>query len=185
MPSILIDLVTFAHLAAMAAGLGAAVFTDSKLLWQISHPMKPRQIEVIEHAHAVITIALAALWITGVGLVGLKAGFDPLQWSPKLWTKLGTVSVLTCTAIVMATVALPHMKASVGKRLIDAPMPDRFLLAVCAGMSAGGWLTALMLGSSKILKTAGDEVAFLAIGTHAVALVGTVLLSLALAKIVD
>lgn len=166
---LLIDVVTFVHLAAVAAGLGAAIFTDSLLFLRLAHTMRPRHLAVIHHAHGVIALAIVVLWITGLALIALKAGFDPANWSPKLFAKLGTVFVLTITAIAMAKIALPHMAENVGKRLLDTPIQDRCTLALCAAMSAAGWLTALMLGSSKILKTAGDEVLLITFGIHGIA----------------
>jgi hypothetical protein len=78
----------------------------------------------------------------------------------------------------MAKVAVPYLTAHVGQCLLNAPLADRCMLAVCAGMSAGGWGTALMLGSSKILKTAGDEVAMLSLATHGLAVGGALALAL-------
>lgn len=178
--AVLIDVATFVHLGAMAAGLGAVIFADSTILQRISRPISPRMLGVVHHAHAVITIALILLWISGIAILGLKTGFDPSKFSPKLLTKLGTVSVLTLTAIAMAKVALPQMTGSVGRRLIDLPLADQCLLALCAGMSAAGWGTALMLGASKILKTAGDEVMVIAAGMHGLAVAGALGMALAL-----
>jgi hypothetical protein len=177
--SVLIDVATFAHLAAMAAGLGAVIFADSSILRRIARPTTPQQLAVIHHAHGVITIALVVLWLSGIALLGLKTGFDPARMSPKLLTKLGTVSVLTVTAVMMAKVALPYIAANVGRRLVDLPLGERCLLALCAGMSAAGWGTALMLGGSKILKTAGEEVAVLALGLHGLAVAGALAMAMA------
>jgi hypothetical protein len=47
-------------------------------------------------------------------------------------------------------------------------------------MSAAGWGTALMLGASKILKTAGDEVMVIAAGMHGLAVAGALGMAIAL-----
>ena len=170
--SVLIDVACFTHLGAMAAGLGAVIFADSTVLRRVAEPTTKQQMAVIHHAHAVISIALVLLWLSGLALLVLKTGLDPAKISPKLIAKLGTVSVLTLTAMAMAKVALPYMEANVGRRLIDAPLAEQCQLALCAGMSAAGWGTALMLGASKILKTAGDEVMLIAAGMHGLAVAG-------------
>jgi hypothetical protein len=178
--SVLIDVATFTHLGAMAAGLGAVIFADSTILGRVARPVTPRQLGVVHHAHGVITIALVLLWASGLALLGLKTGFDPANFTPKLLAKLGTVGVLTLTAVAMAKVALPQMTGALGRRLVDLPLADQCLLALCAGMSAAGWGTALMLGASKILKTAGDEVLLIAAGMHGLAVGGALATALAL-----
>ena len=169
---VLIDFATFVHLGAMAAGLGAVIFADSTILRRIDKRTNRRQLAVIDHAHHIISIALVLLWASGLALLGLKTGFDPSKFSPKLITKLGTVTVLTMTALAMANFALPYMRANLGRRLIDAPLIEQCQLALCVGMSAAGWGTALLLGSSKILKTAGDEVMLIGAGMHGLAIAG-------------
>ncbi len=175
---ILIDIATFVHIGALAAGLGAVIFADSTILRRITRRTNRRQIAIIDHAHRTITIALALLWASGLSLLGLKAGFDAARFSPKLITKLGTVSVLTVTAIAMAQFALPYMRANLGRRLIDAPLGEQCLLALCVGMSAAGWSTSLLLGCSKILKTAGDEVMLIAAGMHGLAVAGALAMAI-------
>jgi len=175
----LIDAATFVHLAAMAAGCGAVVFADSTLLRRPSRPFGRGQLAVIEHAHGIITIALVLLWLSGLALLGLKIGFDPARFSPKLVTKLGTVTMLTVTAVAMACYALPYLRANLGRRLIDAPLPQQSALALCAAMSAAGWSTALLLGSSKILKTAGEEVMVMGACLHGLAVGAALALAVA------
>jgi hypothetical protein len=46
-------------------------------------------------------------------------------------------------------------------------------------MSAAGWSTSLLLGSSKILKTAGDEVMLIATGMHGLAVAGALAMAIA------
>jgi hypothetical protein len=176
---VLIDMATFAHLGALAAGLGAVIFADSTILSRVTRRTNRRQMAIIDHAHHTITIALVLLWASGLSLLGLKAGFNPANFSPKLITKLGTVSVLTVTAIAMARFALPYMRANIGRRLVDAPLADQCLLALCVGMSAAGWGTSLLLGSSKILKTAGDEVMLIGAGMHGLAVAGALAMAIA------
>jgi hypothetical protein len=176
--SILIDVATFSHLAGMAAGCGAVIFTDSLILRRISQPATAHQIAVVHHAHTVISIALGVLWVSGLVLLGIRTGFDPGLMTPKLIAKLGTVTVLTVTAVAMARIALPLIDDSVGRRLLDAPLGQQCQLALCVGMSAAGWGTALMLGASKILKTAGDEVWMLCAAMHGLAAAGAVALAI-------
>lgn len=177
---VLIDVATYGHLAAMAAGCGAVFFADSTLIGKLSRPVRQSHVATVDHAHAIISWSIFLLWVTGLALLGLKTGFDPANVTPKLLTKLGTVAVLTVTATAMARFALPYLRANIGRRLIDAPLGQQCLLALCAAMSASGWLTALLLGSSRILKTAGDEVMVLGASLHGLAVGGALALAICL-----
>lgn len=176
----LIDMATFVHLAAMATGLGAVVFADTTILRRIARRTTRRQMAVIDHAHGLIAVALVLLWLSGLAIIGVKTGFDFAQFSPKLIAKLATVSMLTVTAIAMSQFALPYLRANIGRRLIDAPLVEQCQLALCVAMSAAGWGTALLLGSSKILKTAGSEVMVMAAALHGLAIGGALAMAIAL-----
>jgi hypothetical protein len=88
--------------------------------------------------------------------------------------------VLTVTAYAMANYALPYIRANIGRRLIDAPLVEQCQLALCAGMSAAGWGTALLLGSSRILKSADAEIMLVAVALHGLAMAGALALAIAL-----
>ncbi len=176
----LVDTATYVHLAAMAAGLGAVIFADTTILRRMLRPTSRHQVAIIDHAHGLITVALVLLWVSGLAIIWLKTGFDVAKFSPKLITKLATVSMLTVTAVAMSKFALPYLRANIGRRLIDAPLAEQCQLAVCIAMSAGGWGTALLLGSSKILKTAGSEVMAMGAVLHGFAVGGALAVALSL-----
>lgn len=154
-----IDGAVFVHLIAMAAGLGTAMFADATLAGRLSQPLMREDIASVRRAHAVVSAALAALWASGLVLVAIRTdGFQLSAMTPKLVAKLATVSLLTCTAVLMGRFALPRITAHEGRGLLELPVTDLSALAACGGLSAAGWLTALLLGSSRILETVGPEV---------------------------
>jgi hypothetical protein len=166
---LILDAVRFLHLAALVLGMGAVLFTDTMIMHGLFDKVTARQIGVLHHAHAIISAGLVALWVTGLGLLYLRTGFDVSQFSPKLVAKLGTVTLLSLTAVVMARYALPFMTGMIGNRLLNLPLEDQISLSLCVAMSLCGWVTALILGSSIILKTAGWWVLGAAVALHGVA----------------
>jgi hypothetical protein len=177
--SVVRDAATIAHLAAMAVGLGSVVFADWTILSRIDQPLTVDQLAIVRRAHRLITLALVGLWLSGLTLLALKTGFDLALITPKLASKLATVVMLTATACGMGRFALPRISANVGRRLTSLPVPQRCALATGFALSSAGWGTALLLGGSGILRTAGNEVLAIVLVMHATALVlalGTALL---------
>ena len=69
---LLLDAATIAHLAAMAVGLGSAVFADWTVLSRIALPLSADQLAVVRRAHRLITASLVVLWLSGLSLLALK-----------------------------------------------------------------------------------------------------------------
>jgi hypothetical protein len=169
--SLMQDAATIAHLAAMAVGLGSAVFADWTILRGMALPLSADQLAVVRRAHGLITVSLAALWLSGLTLLALKTEFDVMRITPKLVAKLGTVAMLTVTASTMGRVALPRLSGNLGRRLTGLPASERCALAACFALSSAGWGIALLLGGSSILRTAGREVIMLVLALFATAVV--------------
>ena len=165
------DTATIGHLAAMAVGLGSAVFADWTILSRTSLPFAADQLAVVRRAHRLIAVSLALLWLSGLTLLALKTELEIARITPKLVAKLGTVATLTVTASAMGHIALPRLSANLGRRLTLLPAPERCALATCCALSSAGWGTALLLGGSSALRTAGPEIIALALGLHATAVV--------------
>ena len=168
---LLIDAATIAHLAAMAVGLGSAVFADWTVLSRIALPLSADQLAVVRRAHRLITASLVVLWLSGLSLLALKTEFEIARLTPKLVAKLGTVAILTLTALAMAYIALPLVSANLGRRLTTLPLRERCVLATCVALSAASWSIALLLGSSSVLRTAGPDIVLLVLALYATAVV--------------
>lgn len=180
MSPLFVDALTVAHLAAMATGFGTVVFADCTMISRVATTVDTAQVAVLRRAHLVISAALLVMWLTGLSLLTLRTGLAFEELTPKLLTKLAVVSLLTLTAVTMARYALPRVASRVGRRLLDAPLPEKLGLAACSGMSATCWTMAVVLGGAETLKSAGTEVFWFA-GT---ALTGGIFISLTLAYVV-
>jgi hypothetical protein len=154
MPVLVENAVVVLHLLAMAVGLGTVVSTDLTVLARLRRPLSQDDAAALHRAHRTILCALGGLWVSGLVLVAARTGFDPGAMSPKLWAKLATVTLLTLVAWTMSRWALPVVASAVGRPIASLPRRPRLLLGLCAGLSAGAWSLALVLGGATMLKAA-------------------------------
>ena len=151
------DAATVVHLVAMAVALGSVLTHDVMVMRYAKRPISGHLIGSLLSVHHVITGSLIVLWLSGLVLIGHKTGFVWAEFSPKLIAKVSIVTMLTITAVVMKIVAMPRMMENVGLPLLSIPFQTKLVLAACAGMSFGGWMTAVVLGGMSFLKTAAAD----------------------------
>lgn len=173
--ALLRDALVLGHLAAMAVGLGSVIVAEIAMLGHLARPFPPARMDALWRTHRQVGWALVALWATGLPLAALATGADPAEASPKLVAKLATAGGLGLTALAMGRFALPLLAQGEGQALLALPLGRKLGLGLCAGMSMGGWATALLLGAAGTTRTAGAEaVAGVVLLSHGAAL-GTVL----------
>ncbi|MEL7026691.1 MAG: hypothetical protein AAGO57_05605 [Pseudomonadota bacterium] len=146
------DLLRYAHLLAVAVGLGVAIETETFMLMRRKNPISEELMAGIEHRHRVVFYALGAMWVTGMALIALRTGFQISAFTPKLWAKISVVTILTVNAYFVAEVAIPILADYKGRRISAMPKAARKALFAVAGISATSWLVALGLGSSALLR---------------------------------
>jgi hypothetical protein len=148
------DFSTIAHLAGVALGVGTVVFVTCTVASVFFNRIDDPTVAILKRAHGLIALSLVLLWVSGILLVGLRTGFDLSAFSPKLFTKLAVVVLLTLDATVIARAVVPLITSSRDRRLADLNKSEKALIVNCASISAASWMFALMLGSSSVLKTA-------------------------------
>ena len=161
------DVLVCLHLLAMAVGLGSVMVAEVRLLLAAGRPLCGARIAALWGTHRLVLGALAVLWLTGAGLAALAIASDPSGVSPKLFAKIATVGGLSLTGVLMGLVGLPLLAGHAGARPLDLGLGTKLLLCLIAGLSTGGWLSALMLGAAAGLREAtGPTLALLAGGVH-------------------
>ena len=153
----------FTHLAAIAVGVGGVVSTDVMTFRRAQRPVTDEYLASIESAHALIMPALVAAWITGLLLLVTRYGVNPAEWSGKAWAKLVVVSLLSVTAMLVKRQVAPVLMRLQGRTLIEAPLADKLIMAVCAALSITGWTLALAIGAISSLKALPAWVVLLAV----------------------
>lgn len=154
----ILDSIRGPHLLAVIVGMGTALYLDLRTLHKISRPLSASDLDEVRRIHFIVTLAFVGIWASGVGLIWYRTAFVIEAFSPKLWSKLIVVTVLTANAIVLAAFVLPSLKRYVGTPLIALPRRVLMPMSVVAGVSASSWVLALTLGFSKVLKTANWDV---------------------------
>lgn len=147
----LLDVARYGHILVVAIGFGTAFLADYLLLSRLTRPVDEATLSVLHLCHAVIWKAILGMWITGILLVGLRTGFVPANFTPKLIAKIGTVALLTGNAVLIGQIAMPLIRAAQGRSLLWLPTGRRATLAVVGAVSSASWLLALAMGSSKVL----------------------------------
>lgn len=154
MPEFVIDAVRIAHLLCFALGMGAGVYCDMRALRRLNTPFSDRDIVEFHRVHSFVSFALVGLWATGLVLIYIRTGFDLSAFSPKLWTKIAVVTVLTLNAVAIGHFVLPHISDHIGSRAVEMPLGTFVTMTVAASLSMFCWLGGVALGASKVLKTA-------------------------------
>jgi uncharacterized membrane protein len=157
-PLIITDSVRYAHLLSVAVGIGASFLADSLVLSKITQPVEQPLLDRLHYYHRIVWIALIAMWISGGAMVYIRTGFDLASFSPKLFSKLAVVSMLTLNALVIGGIAMPLVQRNVGRSLLDLPLTRKLGCAWIGAVSSTSWLIALAMGESKVLAASGWDV---------------------------
>lgn len=155
---IYIDLASYAHILAVAIGFGAAFLTDMLVLARLGQKVDQSFLTTLRNYHGIISFSVMAMWITGLIMIYIRAGFDFANFSPKLIAKIVIVTVLTVNAQIIGNVFMPMIEGSVGKSLLWLPVGTQIKLAGIGATSTASWMLALVLGSSKVPAASGPMV---------------------------
>lgn len=152
---ILIDFARYAHVLSVAVGFGGAFLADFHMLSRLGQPVDDDTLTTLHVCHKIVTGSLVAMWITGIVMIGIRTGFVVESFSPKLFSKLITVSILTANAILIARFAMPLVEKSRGRNLMNLSLATKLRLAVIGAVSTTSWLVAMAMGIIKVLATSG------------------------------
>lgn len=176
--TMMIDLARYGHILAVAIGLGTAFLADYHLLSRLRRPVDDSFLDSLDLYHSVVWKMILAMWITGFILVGIRTGFVLSNFSPKLISKLVTVSILTANAALISRFAMPVIRAARGRSVLWLPRKTKLGLAIIGAISSASWLLALAMGSSKVLAASSGSVFLvllpLAYGTAVVLALATI-----------
>lgn len=140
--------IVYLHLLATCIALGSVLLTDHRL-WRWRHRQLDSALQAqLAETRDIVTLALVALWISGLGLLGVgfwKEGGHYLM-NPKLWAKVSVVLLLTLNGILLHRFGFPLMAKAAYAVL---PRPDQIRLGLLGATSATGWLFAAFLGIAR------------------------------------
>lgn len=155
----MIDAIRYGHLLFVAIGLGAAFLADLQMVQRLNRPVTRGLLTQLELYHKLVWAGLLGMWITGLALIYVRTGFALAEFTPKLFSKLGIVTILTVNAMLIGRVAMPLLRDAYGQAPNDLPLPRKVIGGWVASLSSISWLMALALGGSKVLAVS-DWVTF-------------------------
>lgn len=177
----MIDVIRYCHLLSVAIGLGAAFLADLQVFQRLNRPVTRNLLSQLALYHKLVWAGLAGMWITGLVLIYIKTGFIGAEFTPKLMSKIGIVSVLTLNALLIGRLAMPMLQNAYGQAPNDLPLVRKIMGGWLASLSSVSWLLALALGGSKVLAVSDwSTFAVLVPGAYLMGLVGSSTVVLAL-----
>lgn len=153
-----------AHGIAFALGLGGATILDLLLLRALRRPLEAELVQAFEFLANVVAVALAVLWISGIGFLVIYWLTDPsLLGNPKLWAKLTVVLILTLNGVFLHVRILPMLRRQEGRCLLEGlPWRTRVVMLSAGAISGVSWYYPFLLGIVRELNFAAPMATFLA-----------------------
>jgi hypothetical protein len=145
--------IVYLHLLACCVAIGSVFMSDLRMVLKLVRGVDDA--EAPEHLwslHRTLVLALAALWATGVGLVGFDVwmkGTEVLM-NPKLQAKFAVVVLLTLNGMVLHRSVLPALIRA--GSLMRMASGQRLFAVLIGAMSGGCWLYAALLGIGRPLN---------------------------------
>ncbi|MEM6620187.1 MAG: hypothetical protein AAF631_12935 [Pseudomonadota bacterium] len=153
--TLIYDLIRYGHLLVVAAAMGAAFYADWTVLRSLNRPISFQLIEGLSIQHKFVARLFVGVWVTGAVYIWWKTGLTAQEMSPKIITKVGTVTILSLNAFAIGGIALPLMRRNMGMTFLDLNLRNKLTLALAAAVSTTSWLLALALGTSEWLTQGG------------------------------
>lgn len=141
------------HLLGLALGFGLALVADASAARLMVRPLDSREVTALQRLHRTVSLGLVLFWVSGLVLLYLRTGLQFQNFSAKLMTKLGVVTLLTVNAVMIGRLALPVIVATRGLRFGALPQPVRVQMAILGALSTAGWISAMTLGVFSQLRT--------------------------------
>ncbi|WP_166362510.1 hypothetical protein [Pseudomonas akapageensis] len=141
-------LLVYGHLLATCIALGRVLQADQKLWSWRKEILDQVRREYLEETQKIVTLALLALWGSGLLLVlqgYLNEGAAYLL-NQKLWAKVTVVTLLTLNGALLHRVGFPLLQKAPFVLLRSS---GRTRLALLGALSMSGWLFAAFLGVAR------------------------------------
>lgn len=162
---VLVDIVRVVHLVSLAVGIGVAAFLEVTIIRNPRDVLDASQLGLIKAGHKLVRMAVIGLWASGLVLLAVRTGFAPSAFTPKLMAKLAVVGLLTANMFAIEHIILPKLERVRDGIILDLPSGERAGIGAIVGLSAGCWISALLLGAVAIFKPMGAMPLVLIFGT--------------------
>jgi hypothetical protein len=138
----------YIHLIAACLAVGILLIQDLALAKLRGRPMEAEAIANLQRSGGIMFVALAVLWITGLGLVVQGYLTTPAYlMNQKLWAKFTVVSILTLNGLFLHYYSFPRLVSARG--FIGQGLSEQLAVLVTAVVSVVSWLYACYLGIAR------------------------------------
>ncbi|WP_041474839.1 hypothetical protein [Pseudomonas sp. UW4] len=145
--------VVYFHLIACCVAVGLVLTSDIAMVKQLlkGDASGHHDDAHMESLQKTVSLALVALWITGIGIVGIDYAGKGMEYflNPKLQAKIGIVVLLTFNGFLLHSAVLPALKKA--GSLLKLSFSLRMLALFSGALSAVSWFYAAMLGVGRPL----------------------------------
>ncbi|MGF6093037.1 hypothetical protein, partial [Pseudomonas sp. 18173] len=145
--------VVYFHLIACCVAIGLVLTSDVAMVKQLlKGDASGHQDDAhLDSLQKTVVLALWALWITGIGIVGIDYAGKGMEYflNPKLQAKIGIVVLLTFNGFLLHSAVLPALKKA--GSILDLSFNLRMLALFSGALSAVSWFYAAMLGVGRPL----------------------------------
>lgn len=153
--------------------MGVGLFFDYQTVRNLNAPINARDVALLDRLHAWVMLAFGGLWLTGIALIYIRTGFELANFSPKLWLKIGIMTMLAVNAVLIGRLVVPVMDAHIGQPLATLSRGRLFGISQIAIFSMTCWTLGMALGSSEVLARANWDVLIpVAVGWAALMTIG-------------
>jgi hypothetical protein len=146
--------IVYLHLIACCVAIGLVLTSDIAMVKQLikGDTAEKQETEQLNSLKRTVTLALVALWITGIAIVWLDVsvkGFAAYFANPKMQAKLTIVALLTLNGFALHSAVMPAMEKA--GSLLQMAFNQRMLAIFAGAVSAVSWFYAAMLGVGRPL----------------------------------
>jgi hypothetical protein len=141
-------LLVYGHLIATCIALGRVLQADQKLWSWRRDVLSQVQREYLDETQKIVTLALLALWGSGLLLVLQGYLYDGTTYllNQKLWAKVSVVALLSLNGALLHRIGFPLLQKAPFVLLHSCA---RNRLALLGALSMSGWLFAAFLGVAR------------------------------------
>ncbi|MGJ7518534.1 hypothetical protein ACSFE6_29865 [Pseudomonas baetica] len=145
--------VVYFHLIACCVAIGLVLTSDIAMVKQLlkGNVSSHHDDAHMESLQKTVVLALVALWITGIGIIGIDYAGKGMEYflNPKLQAKIGIVVLLTFNGFLLHSAVLPALKKA--GSLLKLSFSLRMLALFSGALSGVSWFYAAMLGVGRPL----------------------------------
>ena len=145
--------VVYFHLIACCVAIGLVLTSDIAMVKQLlkGDVSGHHDDAHLESLQKTVSLALVALWITGIGIVGIDYAGKGMEYflNPKLQAKIGIVVLLTFNGFLLHSAVLPALKKA--GSILKLSFNLRMLALFSGALSGVSWFYAAMLGVGRPL----------------------------------